>query len=357
MILPPRYRPLTASVIPGGFGSVQAMRDEFLDRTVLFKSMLDNANNGQLLNEIQGLSKARSRHVVEIYDVIFDGDGSIAGIIIELLGGRDYETFHQEAAASPHEYLRALYQIATALADLHAAGVVHRDLKLQNLKSSSSGVLKIFDFGIAVATEEYKTKANRGTYVYAGPELFVQGALIEPSLDVYALGVCAWTLAVAQLPQALLERPPQRSGRAPSLRAFWADTFPQEVYEILDRCLEPNPALRPPASEVRAALNRQLVRGRHRGLFVQGRAAVYELNAANANVGIKIGTYGEIRVEYTNGTEFKVANVIGDVYINNLRAKIGDVLHGACVLAFGGPDRGSDRAWVTFSSSHPEVVI
>ena len=135
-MLPGRYRPLTSSVIPGGYGSVQPVQDTYLDRVVLFKSMKDNKDNHQLLNEVKGLSSARSRHVVEIYDVVFDENGAIVGIIIEFLKGRDYEGFYFEAAGNVEGYLKALYQIATALADLHAVGVVHRDLKLQNLKES-----------------------------------------------------------------------------------------------------------------------------------------------------------------------------------------------------------------------------
>ena len=150
-MLPPRYQPVTRSVIPGGFGSVQKVRDTFLDREVLFKSMQDKANNAQLVNEIQALSKARSRHVVEVYDVIRDEQDDVVGIIIELLTGRDFSQFYTEDKSNSHNYLRALYQIATALRDLHSADVVHRDLKLDNLRESASGILKLFDFGISVA--------------------------------------------------------------------------------------------------------------------------------------------------------------------------------------------------------------
>ncbi len=216
-MLPERYRPLTATVMPGGFGSVQKVQDTYLGRTVLFKSMQDANNNDQLLNEIQGLCRARSRHVVEIYDVIKSKNGDVQGIIIEYLSGVDYADFHTKAKSDAHLYVKLLYQVGCALRDLHAAGIIHRDLKLENMKSSDSGVLKLFDFGISVYGVDYRTKMNRGTVVYAAPELYIPHAVITTAMDIYALGVCAWALASGIYPRELLERPPQRSSRAPSI--------------------------------------------------------------------------------------------------------------------------------------------
>lgn len=356
-MLPKRYEPLTASVMPGGFGSVQPFRDTYLDRVVLFKSMKDNKDNGQLINEIRGLSKARSRHVVEIYDVIYDSRGDVAGVVIENLTGRGYEGFCTEAASNIHGYILVLYQIASALADMHAAGVVHRDIKLDNLKCSAAGVLKVFDFGISVASDDYVTRNNRGTFVYAAPELYEQNAAILPGMDIYALGICAWALAtpIGNFPAALMERPPQATSRAPSLLDFLA-ALPGGVANMLDRCLEPNPKARPNAEEVRNELKRHLVRGRHKGIFVQDARAVFELSATKPMVRLQIGSLGAIRVAYDE-LDFHVLETTEHVYINNERAEVGDLLHGSCVLAFGDPSLGGRRQWVTFSSAHPEVVI
>jgi len=70
--LPGRYSTVTNTLMSGGFGSVQPVRDNFLGRDVLFKFMQSGNDNGQLRNEIQMLAKARSKHIVEIYDVIKD---------------------------------------------------------------------------------------------------------------------------------------------------------------------------------------------------------------------------------------------------------------------------------------------
>ena len=261
VILPPRYQPVTQSLISGGFGSVQKVHDSFLDREVLFKSMQDKANNGQLVNEIQSLSKARSRHVVEIYDVISDDQGNVVGIIIELLTGRDFSQFYTEDKTNSNNYLRVLYQISTALKDLHNSDVVHRDLKLDNLRESASGLLKIFDFGISTSGTDYRTKNNRGTYVYAAPELYIKNAEITPEMDVYAFGVCAWALATNIWPGELISQPPQLKGRAPSIDSVLPGWLPQEVAQLIDACLHPDPNSRPLAQVLSQEFSRQLVRG------------------------------------------------------------------------------------------------
>lgn len=354
--LPPRYQPINSNPLQGGFGSVQPVIDTYLGRTVLFKWMQDPANDAQLLNEIQHLSKARSRHVVEIYDVVKADDGHVTGIIIEQLTGRDYLTFYQEAHSNPDGYLRALYQIATALVDLHNAGIVHRDLKLENLRSSASGILKLFDFGISCAGSGYHTLNNRGTFVYAGPELYVPGAAITTELDIYAFGVCAWALASDTFPWPMLERPPQSTARAPSIDTVLTGLLPRDVVTLIDACLDPNPVARPTAQQLSQSIAKHLVRGRHKGIFTRSNTNVFELSQTQNNVGLKIGHLGELKVHY-DGIAFRVSAVTGDVYINNAPVVVGMELHGACVITFGNPSLGWQREWFAFSSSHPEVIL
>jgi len=362
MNLPARYKTLTKSVLAGGFGTVLPLEDTFLRRVVLLKVMQDAANNVQLQNEIRGLCKARSRHVIEVYDVVLNEKGEVAGIIIERLRGRDFLQFHKEAAQNPQVSLKILYQVACALRDLHAVGIIHRDLKLDNFKESGAGVVKLFDFGISSPDGDYKTKQNKGTLIYAAPELYVPGATITPEMDVYALGVCAWALASSGFPPQLLEKPPQTSGRAPSIANVvpTADKHPDglhpEVVALLDASLDPKPTGRPSANQLSSVLAHHLIRNRHRGLFVQGGAKVVELSAQQPTVNLKIGSLGEVRISY-DGLRFTVTSVAGAVRINNAAAAIGDVLHEACVLSFGDASLGSSQQWVTFFASHPEVVL
>lgn len=355
-MLPNRYVVNRGTSVPGGFGSVLPVHDSYLDRSVLFKSMHAPEENAQLEREIRGLSSVRSRHIIDIYDVIYGVQGDVVGIIIEQLAGRDFLSFHTEALDDPKKYLKLIYQIAVALKDLHAAGIVHRDIKLENMKESEAGILKVFDFGISCAGTGYHTTQNRGTLVYAAPELYQPGVKITPAMDIYALGVCCWALASDRLPSVLMEFPPQSSGAVPSLQTVFGNTVDLAVIDLLDSCLSPDPSRRPNALDVCELLERHLLHGAHRGLFVQGSQEVYELSAAKPNVGIRIGSLGDLRVVY-DGLSFRVTAVDGFVYINNVPVQPGTILHDACVLTYGAPELGAGRQWVTFISSRPELVL
>ncbi len=362
MNLPSRYKTLTKSVLAGGFGAVIPLEDTFLRRVVLLKVILDAANNAQLQNELKGLCKARSRHVVEVYDVIANEKGEITGIVIERLRGRDFSAFHKEAASNPKAYLKILYQLACALRDLHAVGIIHRDLKLDNFKESAAGVVKLFDFGISSPDGGYTTKQNKGTLTYAAPELYVPGATITAEMDIYALGVCAWALSSPKFPAQLLEKPPQTSGRVQSISTVMptadkhADGLHKDVVDLVDACLDPQPKNRPSADQISSVLAKHLSRNKHRGLFVQGTQKVFELSAKHPLVTLEIGTLGKLKVTY-DGLRFSIAEVAGSVSMNNVPVEPGHVLHEACVIGFGDASLGSSRQWVTFFSSHPEVVL
>jgi eukaryotic-like serine/threonine-protein kinase len=87
-----------------------------------------------------------------------------------------------------------------------------------------------------------------------------------------------------------------------------------------------------------------------------GPKAVVELSVDQPGVTLKIGTLGKLKVTY-DGLRFSIAEVEGSVSINNVPAEPSQVLHEACVLGFGDANLGAARQWVTFFSSHPEVVL
>lgn len=354
-MLPPRYQYTQNPALNGGYGTVIPVKDTYLDRTVLFKAMQDPKNNQQLINEVQNLSKARSRHVVEIYDTILDDSGNIVGIIIEYLTGREYLDFHVEASRNTEEFVRIIYQISTAIADLHQSNIVHRDIKLENIKSSASGILKIFDFGISSTGTDYFTKDNRGTLVYAAPELFISGGQITAAADIYALGVCAWALAQASFPAELHQVPPQSVSLVPSISSALPN-LPTDIAQIIDQCLLVIPTQRPSARVVSNLLAKHLVRDKHKGLLIEEQTAIYEFSSKQPTVGISVGVLGKIRIVY-DGLDFELTALEGDVYINNSKVQGTKKLPEACVLTFGPPELRSARKWLTFSSSRPEVVL
>ncbi|ENY5882221.1 TPA: serine/threonine-protein kinase [Salmonella enterica] len=341
----------------GGFGEVRLLHDNFLGRKILCKSMSNPDNNDQLYNEIIALSKARSRHVVEIYDVLFDKNRNVSGIIIEYLDGRDFSKFYLEYENNPEEFLKILFQIASGLYDLHQAGITHRDMKLENIKASNAGVVKIFDFGISAITDDYITKNNRGTLIYAAPELYFENARISREMDIYAFGIIAWNLVTTQnnFDRALLDTPPHSKHKYQSIAHVCKNKLPEEIINLIDATLCPNPANRPTIEEIVPLLAKYLVIHKHKGIFTENARNVYELSSVQKGVKLKIAPLGEIDIYY-DGLEFKITYVDGDVFINNMRPNVNTVLPNSCLLTFGAPHL-RNRRFMTFSSSHPEVVL
>ena len=337
----------------GGYGEASVLRDTFLDRDVVFKTIRRPHDSDQLLKEMRLIAVARSRHVVEIYDIVSDGTGLVTGIVLEFLPGAAYADVHN---LSGDIYLRTLYQIASGLADLHSLGIVHRDLKPENFRDSSSGVLKLFDFGLSNDDVDYRTANNRGTMWYAPPELFRPGAQIAAAIDLYAFGVCAWSLATKALPPELTESPPQRTRQAPRL-VERQPLVPGGVSDLVGRCTSPDPSERPTAAECVSILRTCLVDGRQRAVFVDAsRKVISEIAGSTPSAGVRAGTAGALRVAYDGGLAV-IVSVEGSVYINNHKALPGLRLPASCVVTFGDPEAGSARKFVTFVSSHPEVVV
>jgi serine/threonine-protein kinase len=96
--------------------------------------------------------------------------------------------------------------------------VVNRDIKLSNMKISAEGLVKLFDFGLSSDDGSHVTATSRGTAVYRAPELYKTPALVSKPCDGYAFGICCWALLTNSMPKVLVELPPQKSARAPSIR-------------------------------------------------------------------------------------------------------------------------------------------
>jgi hypothetical protein len=216
----------------GGMAVVYAGYHEDLDRPVALKVLAEHlADNlefrARFLREARIAARLHHPHLVRTYDVT-EHDGRPC-IVMELLlpGTLEGLQLNRSEAA----------QIAHALAYAHRHGVVHRDLKPANLLRTSSGAVKIADFGIARAAEETMlTQAGTvlGTLRYLAPEQ-AEGRPVGPAADVYSLGVVL---------QELLD------GADRALVAW---------------CLREDPADRPTAAEVAAALETEPTVVRTRG--------------------------------------------------------------------------------------------
>jgi eukaryotic-like serine/threonine-protein kinase len=349
--IPDRYKYLGKSHA-GGQGAVYVCRDANLDRDVAVKSLHTVSKPQSLVKEIESRALIRSKHVVEIYDVVFDKKGVPIALILEFVPGESLQNPSLlPADASAKTFL--LYQLACGIRDIHAANVIHRDIKPANVKVDSAGVLKIFDLGIAnVDASNASTIGGAGTHVFRAPELYqTMPVSVTCAADVYALGVTAWHIFAGAYPPALLEHPPQSSGLiVPSLSTV-ASSF--EAAPILDKCMSVDPNGRPTAQQVVDVLLRQLTKGKRRGVFVLGGTA-YELSKAGNSAHLRVGAYGELKVGY-DGFDFVVREIVGSVYVNNIPATVGGNLPDSCVLTFVSTTGG--REFVPFNVSQPQIVV
>ncbi|CAG0958073.1 partial Serine/threonine-protein kinase PrkC, partial [Anaerolineales bacterium] len=168
--LPKRYTPLGDSD-SGGFSKVIYCTDNHLDRKVAIKFIQDENEKKLILKELRALLKMRSKHVVQVYDIV-KGENDSLGIVEEFIEG-DLLWDSDYPQQSADNYLKTLWQIASGIADIHKAGVIHRDIKPNNMKLDAEGIVKIFDFGLAKQEGlDAKTKGFKGTYGFAAPELF-----------------------------------------------------------------------------------------------------------------------------------------------------------------------------------------
>ncbi|WP_240770437.1 Stk1 family PASTA domain-containing Ser/Thr kinase [Nocardioides sp. GY 10127] len=207
-VLDGRYR-IDAPLARGGMATVYEALDLRLERTVAVKVMRvglgdDEAFAARFVREARAAARLSHPHVVAVHDQ-GDDDG-VLFLAMELVRGPTLrEVIRQEAPMSPTRALALLEPVVSALAAAHRAGVVHRDVKPENvLISSTDAQVKVADFGLAkaVGTDTQHTATGGvliGTVSYLAPELVSEGRS-DARVDVYAVGVVLYELLTGRKP-------------------------------------------------------------------------------------------------------------------------------------------------------------
>jgi serine/threonine protein kinase len=306
---------------------------------------------------LAALQTIRSKHVVQIFDVVRDAAGAVTAIVEEYLPGDDLTKCKRPATKD--EFLRLIYPIAEGIADVHAHNRVHRDIKRQNMKYDGEGCLKLFDFGLArAAPDDASTIGFWGTPGYMAPELYVatkSGRVsFTTAVDTFAFGATSLAVAKGRVPDDLRETPP----KLPCAEADFARLplrLPADVSEILNRCLDRDASKRPAMAEVVRMLGAHLLFDQHRALLVS-RGSTYVLDKDNRVAVLTVKDQGSLTITY-DGLRFAISKITGDVAINNLPSHDDDELPGSCVIVLGAQALGGLRTMITVDVSHPEVVI
>jgi eukaryotic-like serine/threonine-protein kinase len=240
----------------GAFGDVHRAWDPRLDREVALKllrsDVVDNDGPGSAVIE-EGRLLARVRHpnVVTIYGAE-PIEGRI-GLWMEFVKGRTLEEELRSGRMFPAaEVTRLGVDLCAAVAAVHAAGLVHRDIKAQNIMLDDGGRLVLMDFGAGHEADDSMGKATAGTPLYLAPEVLSGGAATRRS-DVYSIGVVLFRLMTGSYPVfggdlADLRRA-HASGNGGDARLDRAG-IPVRLRRILGRAIDPDPDRRYAGADV-----------------------------------------------------------------------------------------------------------
>lgn len=353
--LPSRYAKVVQTLSGGGMSETYVCEDANLSRLVVIKTLQPGIEKHRLMDELTALSEIRSKYVVQVQDVVYNGD-DIVGFVEEYIDGPSLEPL--AAGTPPEAAMRRMYSIAAGIAHVHAHGRVHRDIKPENMKFDSSGVLKIFDFGLAKMSSEAKTKQLYFTPYYSAPEVFLADDKghhnFTEAVDVFAFGVTAfWMLNGGKLSAPIAKVPPLLPHPEASFDVLAAQ-FPPEVVSLFNSCLAANPAERPTAEEAQALLGKHLLRGKHRMLLTNGGTGHF-VDIKNPNVTLTAQS-DSVTINY-DGLDFVVTATAGHVRHNNKTVSVGYRLEGTSVIVLGDPygDRRL-RTSITADIANPEVM-
>jgi tetratricopeptide (TPR) repeat protein/predicted Ser/Thr protein kinase len=234
----------------GGMGSVYKARDRELDRLVALKVIRPElAGHASILQRFkQELILARKithRNIIRIFDLgVADG---IRFITMEFVEGQDLSSLLEERPKyTPEEAVKILRQVCAALAAAHAEGVVHRDLKPQNIMLDESGRVCVMDFGLARSMEATgMTQAGTvmGTPAYMSPEQ-AKGMPADERSDLFSLGIIAYQMLTGVVPykaDSALASMLLRTQGPPTPSIQIDPTVPQALNDIIQKSLAVNP--------------------------------------------------------------------------------------------------------------------
>jgi beta-lactam-binding protein with PASTA domain/serine/threonine protein kinase len=205
-VLEGRYR-VQARLAQGGMSTVYTAVDERLDRQVAVKVMADSlsadpAFEGRFAREARMAVRLSHPNAVSVYD--HGCDGGHVFLIMELVRGRTLrELIRERGALDPALAVSIMEPVLGALAAAHRAGLVHRDVKPENILLAEDGAVKVADFGLTHAIDadgaSTRTGLMMGTVAYCAPEQISRGSADARS-DVYAAGIVLFELLTGAPP-------------------------------------------------------------------------------------------------------------------------------------------------------------
>jgi len=200
-----RYRPLDL-LGRGGMGEVYLARDEVLGRNVAVKVLAERySHDGEAVERFRREARSAAAlshpHIVPVHDLGETADGARYIVMEYVSGGTLKERILRGGAMDARTAARVAHQVAAALGAAHEGGVIHRDVKPENVLFAGSGEAKVGDFGIARAASSELTQTGfaLGTAAYMSPEQ-ATGQTVGPASDLYSLGVVLYQMLTGERP-------------------------------------------------------------------------------------------------------------------------------------------------------------
>ncbi|OUU25742.1 MAG: hypothetical protein CBC13_01675 [Planctomycetia bacterium TMED53] len=241
----------------GGIGVVYRGRDLTLNRPVAIKVLSSSEGTedqrNRILEEARRAAALEDRCIVTVFGVI-ESEGHSA-IVMELIDG--HELNNVSAVLEPKQLAKIFSEVSRALATAHEAGILHRDIKPQNIVVTPAHEVRILDFGLSIhVSDTVAEQGFSGTVAYAAPER-LQGAVSSPSSDIFSLGVLIHESLTGRHPFSKLGKPPTVSSILagdPVIPREIRPEIPADLEKLCLACLSYKPENRPTAQEVHQAL-------------------------------------------------------------------------------------------------------
>ena len=231
----------------GGMGVVYKAEDTQLKRTVALKFLprgleAHEPERARFLQEAQAASAINHPHVCTIHEIAAEGDQQF--IVMEYVDGKTLRQMVPiQKAQTAIDYA---IQIGEALQEAHSKGIVHRDVKTDNIMVNTKNQIKVMDFGLAKlkgSMKLTKTSSTVGTLAYMAPEQ-IQGGEVDARSDIFSFGVVLYEMLTGHMPfrgeheaamvYSIVNEEPD------SLQKYLSDA-PSELVHVLDRALEKDP--------------------------------------------------------------------------------------------------------------------
>ena len=241
----------------GRFGDVYRAWDPAIARPVALKLLRTeraDAASSVVVNEARLMGRVRHTNVATIYGAAHHEGRT--GLWMEFVEGRTLEAELRERGPLPAPEAAAIgIELCRALAAVHAAGLVHRDVKAQNVMREAGGRVVLGDFGTGLDLDADHAPAVAGTPAYLAPEIFKRQPA-TPQSDLYSLGVLLFHLVTGSFPvkgRSISEiRDQHTRGQQPSTALLTA-AVPVALREVLSHALDPDPKARFASADVMGA--------------------------------------------------------------------------------------------------------